>query len=93
MGRLTQEDRNYFGFYGQTYIRVDIENGKTVFYETAQPADNITVFSTFEEAKAAAIDSYVKYKNKQLAKFEKNEKALQAVTEDDVFGYNPDGGW
>lgn len=93
MGRLTQADRDWFGVKGDLNIRFDIERGRGVFYETAQPADSITVFPTFEEAKAAAVLAYRQNKNKQLAKLEKNEKVLLAVTEDEVFGYNPDGGW
>lgn len=93
MGRMTQEDRDYFGFEGKLNIRVGIERGQSVFSETPQPADNISVFSTFEEAKVAAILSYREYKNKMLMELEENEKVLQSLTEDGVFGYNPDGGW
>jgi hypothetical protein len=71
----------------------EIEDGRVFFFETAQPADNITVFPTFEEAKTVAILGCQEYKNKKLAELEKNEKAISALTEDDVFGYNPDGGW
>lgn len=93
MGRLTQADREYFGFEGELNIRYGIERGRIAFYETAQPADNIAVFSTFEDAKTAAILSYGEYRNKMLMELQKNEKVLQSLTEDDVFGYNPDGGW
>jgi hypothetical protein len=93
MGRMTQSDREYFGFEGELNIRFGIEYDHIVFSETPQPADNIAIFSTFEEAKAAAILSYGEYKNKMLIELEENEKILLTLTEDNVFGYNPDGGW
>jgi hypothetical protein len=93
MGRLTQADREYFGYNGETNLRFGIEYGRIHFYETPQPADNVSVFATFEEAKQAAIISYQEYKHKTLVELEENAKVLVALTEDNVFGYNPDGGW
>lgn len=93
MGRMTQADREYFGYNGETNLRFGIEYGRINFYETPQPADNVSIFSTFEEAKKAAVTSYKEYKNKTLIELEENEKVLLSLTEDNVFGYNPDGGW
>jgi hypothetical protein len=93
MGRLTQDDRDYFGFYGELNIRFDIEREQYVFYETSQPADGISIFATFDEVKEAAIASYAEYKRKALRKIEKAEQRLLSATEDKVYGYNPDGGW
>lgn len=93
MGRMTQADREYFGFAGKTNLRFGIEYGRIHFYETPQPADNVSVFSTFEEAKVAAILSFENYKNAKIVELEESEKNLRALTENNVFGYNPDGGW
>lgn len=93
MGRMKQADREYFGFSGDLNLRFGIEYGRIAFYETPQPADGVSVFATFEEAQQAAIVAYRAYKKKTLQELEENEKLLLSLTEDNVFGYNPDGGW
>jgi hypothetical protein len=93
MGRLTQADRNYFGYQGEVNLRFGIEYGRIAFYETPQPADNVSVFTTFEEAKAAAVIFYQEYKKQIIENLEENEQKLFEVTEDAILGYNPDGGW
>ena len=93
MGRMKQADREYFGFNGELNLLFGIEYGRIAFYETPQPADSVSIFSTFEEAKKAAILFYEEYKKKTMHELEENEKTLLALTEDNIFGYNPDGGW
>lgn len=93
MGRMTQADREYFGFEGELNIRFGNEYGKIVFSETPQPADNVSIFSSFEDAKTAATLAYEQYKNKKMTELEENGKILLVTNEDNVFGYNPDGGW
>lgn len=93
MSRIDDEAREYFGFYGKTNIRFDIEENTVVFYETTQRVNNQDIFDTFEEAKAVAIQAFAEYKGELFKEVLQSEKDLLVATEDVVIGYNPDGGW
>lgn len=93
MPRMSQEDREYFGYKGELNIRFGIQHGEIAFYETPEHVDNVKVFATFEEAKNAAIPALAEYQKDIIALFEVNARKVSEANENEVFGYNPDGGW
>lgn len=55
MPRMTDEYRAYFGYYEELNVRFEVERNKMYFFETSCDVDNVTVFKSFSDAKAAAF--------------------------------------